>query len=206
MKNICIGIGFLALCVVGIWWFLFAADEVTNYPPKNETIVAFGDSLVVGVGASGGNDFISLLSQKIGRPIINLGISGNTSAQGLARIDEVVARDPGTVIVLLGGNDYLQRIPRDQVFSNLRAIIVRLQAQGAVVVLLGVRGGVLTDTFETEFKALAKETGSVYVSDVLDGLVGNMTYMSDAVHPNDAGYAQIAERVFKRLRDARLGK
>ncbi len=193
--------------VVGVGallWFLFGSSpEIVNYPPKDDTIAAFGDSLVSGVGSTKENDFVSLLSQKLETPILNLGVSGNTTSQGLARIQKVIAEDPGTVILLLGGNDYLQKIPREQTFGNLRTIITELQKQGAMVVLLGVRGGVLRDSYENEFELLAEETGSLYVSDVLGGLIGNMTYMSDAIHPNDKGYAYIAERVFEVLKDYR---
>jgi acyl-CoA thioesterase I len=67
------------------------------------------------------------------------------------------------------------------------------------VVLMGVRGGLLDDKYDTEFEALAEETGSVYVDDVLDGLFGQAKYMSDSIHPNDAGYAIIAAKVYPKL-------
>jgi len=196
MKSVFVTTVIFLLSATSIWWFFFSGYKIVNDPPKNETIVAFGDSLVAGVGATKGNDFVSLLSQKIRRPIINMGVPGDTTAQGVARLPRVLANDPGMVIILLGGNDYLQKIPREQTFENLRSIIAEVQKQGALVVLLGVRGGIVRDGFENEFERLAEETGSVYVSDVLGGLIGNMTYMSDAVHPNDTGYAYIAERVF----------
>lgn len=189
---------------LGLLWFFFAPDaDVVNYPPKNSHIVAFGDSLVAGVGATSGNDFVSVLSRMLGKPIINLGVPGDTTAQGLARIDQVIAKDPGTVILLLGGNDYLKKIPQEETFANLRSIIAKLQAEGAVVVLLGVRGGILRDNFADRFDALAEETGVIYVPDVLDGLIGRDTFMSDAIHPNDQGYAQIAERVFEAIEAAK---
>jgi lysophospholipase L1-like esterase len=69
-----------------------------------------------------------------------------------------------------------------------------------MVVLLGVRGGILSDHYEDEYAKLAQETGAVYVSDVLDGLFAHKEYMSDEVHPNDAGYAIIADRVFRAMK------
>lgn len=191
-----VGIG-IALLFVLVWLVFAPKKEIVNYPPKNERIAALGDSLVFGTGATSGHDFISILSRKLGRPITNFGVPGDTTADGLARLDTVTATDPGTVIVLLGGNDYLKKIPNEQTFANLRAIIGTLQERGAVVVLLGVRGGVLRDNFLDQFDSLAEATGVIYVPDVLRGLVGDAQYMSDAVHPNDAGYAQIAERVFE---------
>lgn len=199
MKKFPILVLIFLLSATSIWWFFFSGYEIVNDPPKNEKIVAFGDSLVAGVGATKGKDFVSVLSEKLRVPIRNMGVPGDTTAQGLARVKMVTAEDPGMVIILLGGNDYLQKIPREQTFENLRSIIAEVQKQGALVVLLGVRGGIVRDVFENEFELLAEETGSVYVSDVLGGLIGNMSYMSDAVHPNDAGYAYIAERVFEEM-------
>lgn len=202
MRSLLIITG-IAFCI-GLLWFFFAPEaEIVNYPPKNSQIVAFGDSLVAGVGATSGNDFVSVLSRMLGNPIVNLGVLGDTTAQGLARVDQVIAKDPGTVILLLGGNDYLKKIPQEETFANLRSIIAKLQAQGAVVVLLGVRGGILRDNFIDGFDALAEETGVIYVPDVLDGLIGRDAYMSDAIHPNDQGYAQIAERVFSAIEAAK---
>jgi len=152
--------------------------------------------LVAGVGASPGRDFVSLLSQKIGQPIINLGVSGDTTATALARLPELDAYRPKVVIVLFGGNDYLRRVPQVQTFENLTEIIESIQAKGAMVLLLGIRGGLLNDHFDTEFKKLRNTHDTAYVSDVLDGFLGKREYMSDEIHPNDAGYERIAERVY----------
>jgi acyl-CoA thioesterase I len=188
------------LALIGLTWFFFASEKkIINYPPKNAEIVAFGDSLVFGTGATAENDFVSLLSKKVGRPIVNLGVPGDTTADGLSRIDEVLSQDHGTVILLLGGNDYLRKIPKEQTFANLASIITKLQEQGIMVVLLGVRGGFLRDDFLDQFDALAEDMGVIYVPDVLRGLLGNNKYMSDTIHPNDAGYAHIAQRVFEAI-------
>ncbi len=181
---------------VGVYWYFLGVREVRNYPSKGSDIIAFGDSLVTGVGASPGRDFVSLLSQKIARPIINLGKSGDTTAGGLARLSELDAYNPKVVIVLFGGNDYLSRVPQVQTFENLTEIVERIQAKGAIVLLLGIRGGLLNDHFDTEFKRLRNTHDTAYVSDVLDGLLGKQQYMSDEIHPNDAGYARITERVY----------
>ena len=181
---------------LGAYWYFFGTHEVRNYPSSGADIVAFGDSLVVGVGASPGRDFVSLLSQQIGQPIVNLGVSGDTTAGGLARLSELDAYEPKVVIVLLGGNDYLQRVSQEQTFDNLTEIVESIQVKGAIVLLLGIRGGLLNDRFDTEFKRLRNTHDTAYVTDVLDGLLGKQEYMSDEIHPNDAGHARIAERVY----------
>src|SRR3989338_8270486 len=181
---------------LGVYWYFFGVREVRNYPSSGTDIIAFGDSLVAGVGASPGRDFVSLLSQKIGQPIINLGVSGDTTATALARLPELDAYRPKVVIVLFGGNDYLRRVSQVQTFDNLTEIVESIQAKGAMVLLLGIRGGLLNDHFDTEFKKLRNTHDTAYVSDVLDGLLGKQEYMSDEIHPNDAGYERIAERVY----------
>src|SRR3989344_2237176 len=116
---------------LGVYWYFFGVREVRNYPSSGTDIIAFGDSLVAGVGASPGRDFVSLLSQKIGQPIISLGVSGDTTASALARVGELDAYRPKVVIVLFGGNDYLQRVPPAQTFDNLTEIVENVQARCA---------------------------------------------------------------------------
>lgn len=194
MQRVLVIVGVCA-SVAAVLWFVMAPSSAEPTVPKNDTIVAFGDSLVAGVGATSGNDFVSRTALTIGMPIINMGRAGDTTRTGLSRLDAVLAQDPGVVIVLLGGNDYLQRIPLEETEQNLSEIITRVQEQGAVVVLLGVRGGVLRDNFSSMYERVSERHNTLYVSDVLDGLIGNGQYMDDAIHPNDAGYARIADRL-----------
>lgn len=192
----------LLIAIASVSAFLIFTDrEVANYPPKDGPIVAFGDSLVAGTGSTEGNDFVSALSRQIGQEIINLGVPGDTTASGLSRIDEALKENPSITIVVLGGNDFLRKTPRQETFSNLRQIIDKLQAQGSIVVLAGVRGGLLSDNADGYYEALAEDTGSVYVPDILDGLFGDARYMSDSIHPNDEGYRKIAERLFAALNE-----
>ncbi|MEK7375798.1 MAG: hypothetical protein AABZ57_01340, partial [Candidatus Margulisiibacteriota bacterium] len=74
--------------------------------------------------------------------------------------------------------------------------------EGAVVIILGVRGGVLSDHFDERFEKVAKNRGALYVSDVLDGLLAHNEFMSDGIHPNDLGYEKIAQRVLPLLQKA----
>ncbi len=190
-------LGSVVLLVL-LWWFFSAGQSVSsfkNYPPQNETIVAFGDSLVQGVGATDGGDLFSQVSTLTGKRIINKGVSGNTTQDGLNRIDDVLDLKPGVVIVVLGGNDYLRQVPKVETFANLRRIVSELQSVGAVIIIAGVRGGIVSDAYESEYEALAAEYKTGYIPNILKGLIGREQYMSDAIHPNNAGYAIIAERI-----------
>lgn len=195
-----IGIGIVALFLAVL--FFLRGDHVEGYPPRGGTsVVAFGDSLIEGVGATPGNDLVSRLARDLGVPIVNAGKSGDTTAMARARFErDVLAHDPRAVLILLGGNDFLKRVPREETFNNLRAMIQELHDQGVFVVLLGVRGGLVGDRYESDFDVLAKETGVLYVPNVLDGILGEPSLLADAIHPNDAGYARIAERVLVAVR------
>ncbi len=194
--------GIVALFLVWALFLFLSKDNITNYPSSGTDIIAFGDSLVQGVGASSSDtNFISVLSKKIGKPIINLGVSGNTTQDGLNRLNQLDRYKPKVVIILLGGNDYLRKVSKETTFSNLRKIIQDVHARGATVLLLGVRGGIIKDNFDSDFENLADEYNTAFVSNVLSGLITNREYMSDEIHPNDKGYAKIADRVFPVLKD-----
>ena len=174
-----------------------------NFPPTaSGPWVAFGDSLTVGYGAEkSGGDYPAQLGQRLGVVIQNLGVAGETSADGLKRLEEVEALQPRVVLLCFGGNDVLQSVPRDRMFANLGAMIDRLHAQGSFVVLIGIRGaGLMGDANADGFKGLAAEKEVKHIPNLLDGLLSQPSLMSDYVHPNDAGYAKIAERLEKELR------
>jgi lysophospholipase L1-like esterase len=194
MENIHIAVFFLSFATVIV--VFYKPSRIRNYPPQSRTIVAFGDSLIKGIGASEDSGFVSLISEEIGWPIINLGVPGNTSKQGLDRIHDVLNEHPGVVMVLFGGNDYLHGVPIDETFNNLELIVEKIQRKGAVVILLGIQGGILEDPFESRFRALARKKGALYVPNVLDGLIGNTDYMSDEIHPNDKGQRVIADKIY----------
>ena len=159
-------------------------------------IVAFGDSLVEGIGASHANDWVSLLSNRYAVPLINQGKKEDTTRSAQARLEhDVLHHDPLLVILLLGGNDIIFRIPKKETFSNLGTMIDRIQTHGAGVLLVGVRGGILADAFEGHFQDLAEKKTIPFIANVLEGILDDTRLMSDQLHPNDAGYRMIADRI-----------
>jgi acyl-CoA thioesterase I len=171
-------------------------------PTAGTTVIAFGDSLVAGRGAPSGRDFVSLLSERLGVPIINAGRSGDTTRAALARLDnDVLSRDPRIAIVLLGGNDYLRRVPIDETFANLTTIVDEIRSHGAAVVLVGVSVGLLSDPYAAQYESLAHQTTAAFVPDILGGIIGHGNLMSDTIHPNEQGYGIIADRLEPVLRE-----
>ena len=169
--------------------------KITNAYPQGVAIVAFGDSLTSGYQMGEGESYPEQLSARLGRPILNRGVSGDSTAEGLARLErDVLDENPRIVLLALGANDMLRRQPIDPAFANLRAVVDRIHARGALVVLLGVDGRIYGD-WGPRYRALARETGCVYVPDLLDGVFGEPALMYDQIHPNAKGYAKIAARL-----------
>jgi acyl-CoA thioesterase I len=188
--------GLLAILVASAWWLFGSRPPAAAPPTAGDQIIAFGDSLIQGVGASPGRDLVSELSRRLGVSIINAGRSGDTTAQALRRLDrDVLGRRPRVVLVLVGGNDILRRVPREVTFNNLNTIVTRIRQAGAAVVIVAVDVGFLTSAYAREFEELADRTSSALVPDILDGLLGRRDLMADGIHPNDRGYALIADRL-----------
>ncbi len=189
----------LCLLTAGAFYF-FHKSPLTNLPPRAKgDWVAFGDSLTSGFGAAPGSDYPTLLSKKIGRPILNKGVPGETSENALSRLEEIVRLQPRVVLLCLGGNDALQQLPLDKTFANISTIIDRLQQNGSFVVLIGIRSASISDRYSSPFKKLAKEKHVLFVPNILSGILGTPHLMSDYVHPNEEGYNAIAERLEKIL-------
>jgi len=177
------------------------SDDYRNYPPKaTGPWIAFGDSLTSGYGASKGKDYPTLLGQKLGVTIENHGVPGQTTGQALGRVDSSARQAPRVVLICLGGNDGLQKVPRETMFKNLSDLISSFHAEGSFVVLIGVRSATLRDKNEDGFEELAERKRVFYISNILDGVFTDPRFMSDQIHPNDAGYDKIAERLAKELR------
>lgn len=199
-------LGALAVLIYACWpgrrW------DFQNLPPTaTGPWVAFGDSLTLGTGAGNGG-YPALLGPRLGVTLQNLGVAGETTSDGLRRLAEVEALQPRVVLLCFGGNDVLRGQSREQMFANLSVMIDRLHAQGSFVVLIGIRGTtVLRDVNAKGFAELAEQKQVMHIPNLLDGLIGTPSLMSDYVHPNDAGYEKIAARLEKELKPlfAKLG-
>ncbi len=179
-----------------------AKAEVKFLTPHQGPVVVIGDSLSVGVGADRPDEgYVALLEKRLGVKIVNKGISGNTTGDGLARLeDDVLAQKPGLVIIELGGNDFLRKAEPAEVFANLEKMIDRIQAQEVPVLLLGIQSSVLRDQHEADFRALAERKGTAYVPNIVADVAGNQALKADPIHPNSAGYVTVADRIEPELR------
>ncbi|MFM8471795.1 MAG: GDSL-type esterase/lipase family protein [Limisphaerales bacterium] len=194
----------LTLLLCGGGWLWLRPGRGAGYanlpPPARGEWAAFGDSLTQGYGAEEGGDYPARLAKRLGLKIRNLGISGNTTADGLARLDQALQLQPRVALLCLGGNDSFRSMPADETFANLAAMIDRFHTTGTFVVLLGVRSVGLSDKNAKRFEQLAKTKRVLLVPNILDGILFTPSLMADQIHPNDQGYARIAERLEEALR------
>jgi len=164
-------------------------------------VICFGDSLTEGVGAGAREDYPSLLAQQLQYSVINAGKSGDTSADGLARLErDVLGRNPRLVIVLFGGNDFLRQVSLSATRKNLEEMIQTIQARGAMVALVGTRLGFFTDEYGPIYQEIAQRYGALFIPEILKGILSDPKLKSDSIHPNGAGYRLMAERIIERIK------
>jgi lysophospholipase L1-like esterase len=165
-------------------------------------VLAFGDSLTFGTGAASGADYPSQLAKKIGRRVVNAGVPGETTTQGLERLPAVLAEvNPQLVLLCLGGNDLLRRQDPEQMAANLRAMIQRIRASGAHVLLIAVpTPAYLRLSDAPQYQALARSEGVPLAQDVIADVLSNKRLRSDPVHPNAEGYREVAAALADELR------
>lgn len=175
-------------------------DHIQNIRAPGQAIVCLGDSLTEGVGAGSGEDYPAVLARELGRPVINAGVRGDTTAQALERIDEVLGKDPRLVVILLGGNDFLRQRPRQDTRRNLQEIVRRVQASGAMVAIAGMRLGLFADEYAALFEETAEQFGALYIAGVTKGILSDAALRSDPIHPNAKGYRLLAERIGEKIK------
>jgi lysophospholipase L1-like esterase len=146
-------------------------------------------------------DYPSQLSKLLGTPVINAGVPGDTTASALGRLErDVLSKAPDLVLITLGGNDLKNGVARDRAFENLRMIVASIQNTGATVIVGGIRFPMRDRGFGRAYEELADSTDAVLISNIFEGIMGNRKFMSDPIHPNDAGYKLIAEKFHETIR------
>jgi acyl-CoA thioesterase-1 len=189
----------LLLLLIGIGDGAPAASRVPE-------ILAFGDSLTAGLGLPAEGTFPSRLEARlraegVGAHVVNAGVSGDTTAGGLARLDWALADKPEIVILELGANDALRGIDPAIVRANLDAMIGKIQASGAKLLLMGMRappnlGEEYQHEFERIYPELARARGVTLYPFFLEGVAMDPKLnQPDGIHPNERGVAALVERI-----------
>ncbi len=201
LVNLCL------LCLV-----LLVPMSTASAQERPIRIVAFGDSLTAGYGLPPKNAFpVRLEAALKGRghnvTVVNAGVSGDTTAGGLARLDWAVPDDADAVIVELGANDALRGLPPAAARKNLEAILTRIKGKGADILLTGMRaprnyGPEYTSAFDRIFPALAREHDTLYYPFFLEGVVLNESLnLDDGLHPNAKGIDVIVQGILPHVEE-----
>jgi len=173
---------------------------ISNIDSTRTTIVFFGDSITAGYDVLPEQAFPALISEELTMPVVNAGLPGDTTANALARLQrDVLIHNPRLVVVELGGNDFRRRIGKAETFDNLERIVERIVEQGAIVVVLHLRIGIIRDKYYDGYKRIAKTHGALLIPDFMAGILGDAALTQDGIHPTAEGHELIAQRVLEKL-------
>jgi acyl-CoA thioesterase-1 len=192
----------MAVLLLGMLIAPAGADE--------RVIVALGDSLTAGFGVAPEQAWPALVEVRLRRDgypyrVVNAGVSGDTTAGGLRRVDWVLRNRPEVAVVALGANDGLRGLGTEAMQANLLAIVERLRGAGTRVLVAGMQvppnyGAAYARAFRAVFPDVARRTGSTLMPFLLDGVAADPRMnLADGIHPNAAGHHAIAERVWPHL-------
>jgi len=177
-----------------------------------KTIIFFGDSLTAGYGLSTEQAFPAIVEQELNSngfdyEVVNAGLSGETTAGGLSRVDWILQKKVDIFILELGANDALRGLPLDQTKTNLQAIIDKVKSKypAANIVIAGMLappnlGSDYTSEFSSIFTNIAKENKATLIPFLLNGVAGDKSLnLPDGIHPNVEGHKIVANNVIQVL-------
>lgn len=165
------------------------------------TILAFGDSLTAGYGAGSAESYPAQLANMTGRRVVNAGVSGEVSADGLKRLPELLEREkPALLILCHGGNDLLAHSDHQLITGNLRAMLRLAAERGVPVLLVSVPSLGFSLKPPPLYEELAREFHVPVEQKALPNILGKGSLKSDYIHPNAAGYRMLAEALVKQLK------
>jgi acyl-CoA thioesterase-1 len=205
MKKPIISINFLTLkyflfsLLLGL---LVACSAEPPFQPlsASATVLAFGDSLTAGNGAPQQGSYPAQLSRMINLSVINGGVSGEESHEGRDRLANLLDQyRPELLILCHGGNDLLRKRPLAQLEENLEAMIIMAQQRGIQVLLLGVPSPGIFLSGNKVYETVADNTGVELIPDLIADVLSQPALKSDTIHPNEAGYTEIAETITSEL-------
>ncbi|MCX5695434.1 MAG: GDSL-type esterase/lipase family protein [Candidatus Omnitrophica bacterium] len=193
LVAIILGFGITAL-------LLNVKREIKNTNSNGKNIICYGDSITFGYGVNPGEDYPTALAKIVNRPVINVGVDGDTSTEGLQRIkQDVLEKEPYIVLIEFTGNDFLKKIPMDLTISNIKEMVREIQGRGAMTAIVDVSAGLFLFDYRVRLYLLARQTGSIFIPATLSGIITNPSMKSDFMHPNASGYKIVAQRVYQTI-------
>lgn len=190
------------LLLLSSFIFVSCSEDTPQFTslPDNATILAFGDSLTAGKGVNRNASYPAILQQLSHTKVINAGISGEVSANGLKRLPALLKKhQPDLVIICHGGNDILRHYNLSRTKINIIKMIELAKSYNAQVLLVAVpKPNLLISPADLYFE-VARKTNTILNADTLSAVLRDRNLKSDTYHPNKSGYALIAKRIFAQL-------
>ena len=189
------------------WIVLVLALAGCGERPKLErlapdaVVLAFGDSLTYGTGATEDESYPAQLEKLIGRRVVGAGVPGEVTAQALARLPAALDEHaPRLLLLCIGGNDFLRRLGNQQAERNVREMVKLAQNRGVAVLLIGTPEPGFTVSPPAFYAGIAKEYRLPYEGAIVGAVLKDHSLKADPIHPNARGYRLIAERLAETLR------
>jgi lysophospholipase L1-like esterase len=168
---------------------------------SDAVVLAFGDSLTFGTGASEEESYPAQLEKLIGRRVVRAGVPGEVTGQALERLPAALDEHaPRLLLLCIGGNDFLRRLGNQQAEGNVRAMVKLAKSRGIGVVLIGAPEPGLTVSPPAFYAGIAKEFRLPYEEGIIGQVLKDSTLKADPIHPNARGYRVIAERLAETLK------
>lgn len=194
------------ICLAAL--FAFVLTACSGSQPKlpklaaSDVVLAFGDSLTFGTGASEQESYPVVLSRLIGRKVVGMGVPGDVTAGGLERLPAALEEtNPRLLLLCMGGNDMLRKLDLAQTDANLRAMIKLARDRGIPVVLIAVPQPGIFSNNAPFYEAIARETQVPLEDGILRHLLYREEFKADPIHPNALGYRKMAEAIAELLRN-----
>jgi acyl-CoA thioesterase-1 len=186
------------------------AAQAPRIPADAPTVAFLGDSIAAGLHLAKDEAFPAVLQRRLAKKglpfkLVNAGVSGSTTAAGLARVDWILGQKPDIVVIELGANDGFRGIKLASIEANLERIIKRVRDAGAKALLLGIRlppnyGEQYQSGFDALYGKVAQATGAAFVPAFMEGVGGNPDLnLKDGIHPTPEGHVKLADNVEQAL-------
>jgi len=187
----------LFLCIVASAILIACSSGIKSPRLAGDAVIlTYGDSLTFGTGSNPTESYPAVLARLVGRRVVNSGVPGEVTAEGLVRLPGVLESEkPALMILCHGGNDLIRRLDQRQTASNLRAMIRLARERGVAVVIIAVPSPGIALSPPSFYQEIAAETKIPIEEEALTKILSNGSLKSDYIHPNASGYRKLAESI-----------
>jgi len=196
---------YIIIAVLLIFMFVSIGKKESSIKTLNpqDKILAFGDSITYGYGASSDESYPSVLSSLTGHKVINAGVNGETSQEGLVRLPKLLEDDSIKLILLcFGGNDILQRKSMSKLKNNLKMMVQMAEKKNIAIILISVPNiGLFGLSSLKLYEEVANEEDIFIINGMLAEILSDPSLKSDQIHPNALGYEAIAKKIYEKIKE-----